>query len=749
MGVSAVLMVACAVSSAALGTAETSAYSGSAVAAGANGVRAQEWWLAGLGVPRAWQQGKGSGVTVAVLSTGVSSRAPDLAGDVITGPDYSGSGRTPDGAYWGACGTAVASVIAGHGHGAGDGTGMVGIAPDARILSLRVTLEYDDPLNASSAITRRLPDAIANGILYAVSHGAKVIDLPLDPATFGLAGDAAAAGGSAAERSAVAYALSKGVLLVAAAGDDGESTSRANYPAAYPGVLAVGAVGRDGRVGSFSSRSPYVALTAPGVGLMAASMVPTGVSGYAPGYSRISTTSVASGMVAGVAALIMSKYPQLPAAQVTSALRGSVSGRASVVSAATAMKTAATLAASVKPVAPAAPATPKKTVPSAAPVPTHGPAAPRAASAVASSVLRDAVYALGAMIVLLFGVMLVTRARRRRAEAQVDAAVTGGGVTGSSVTGRSVTGSSVTGSGALALAAGSRPRAGGQHEQRRRGRAREAADEPVGEDTLTGLRHVARPDSAAVSGWPDPSGWQGRGLGEIAHSSLSQAAFGQQGPAIQPLPKAASRASRGMASPPWSPAPQPDDAASPLALGGPSPFPAEADNGLRVPGDVPAPHGEAGPPFGDAPAPFGDPPMPHGDAPVPHGDAPMPHGDAPASLGDPPVPFADAPVPYVDIPAPFGDSPVPFGDAPAQYSDPPAPFGDPPASLGGLTGPFAGRDVLTQASFGFAAAPVPTDYPASEPASPPELTHWNPGDSTDPFPALPDPGDGQPDDDTA
>ena len=150
--------------------------------------RAQEWWLSSLNVTTAWRTTQGAGITVAVLGTGVAASHPDLAGDVVTGPDYTGSGREPGGLYWGIDGTAVAGLIAGHGHGAGGESGITGVAPAARILSVRVNLEFNDPLNSDQAVAGRLPGAIADGITYAVDHGARVIDLPLDPGTFGLTG---------------------------------------------------------------------------------------------------------------------------------------------------------------------------------------------------------------------------------------------------------------------------------------------------------------------------------------------------------------------------------------------------------------------------------------------------------------------------------------------------------------------------------------------------------------------------------
>ena len=90
-------------------------------------VRDQEWWLAGLRVTQAWQMSEGSGITVAVLGTGVDASYPGLAGAVITGPDYTGSGRSPGSPYWGVEGTAVAGIIAAHTRD----WGLVGVAPAA------------------------------------------------------------------------------------------------------------------------------------------------------------------------------------------------------------------------------------------------------------------------------------------------------------------------------------------------------------------------------------------------------------------------------------------------------------------------------------------------------------------------------------------------------------------------------------------------------------------------------------------
>jgi subtilisin family serine protease len=295
--------------------------------------RSSEWWLSSLRVPAALRAAPaaGKGVTVAVLSTGVDAKHQDLTGAVVEGPDFSKTGRAPGGSYWGAEGTAVASLIAGHGHGSGGSAGITGVAPAAKILSLQVTLEYNDPLNSDAAITGNLPAAIAAGIRYAVAHGATVIALPLDPGTLGAApaGDPAA-GGSAAERAAVSFALARNVILVAPAGDNGAATDSANYPAAYPGVIAVGATARTGELAPFTNSGSYVALTAPGSGTTPGQALSGGMTAdpaagllvAAPdgGYEPLASSDMSAALTAGVAALIRSRYPWLTVAEVTQAI---------------------------------------------------------------------------------------------------------------------------------------------------------------------------------------------------------------------------------------------------------------------------------------------------------------------------------------------------------------------------------------------------------------------------------------------
>lgn len=278
-------------------------------AAVADQVRNEEWWLQSLHVTQAWESTHGAGVTVAVLDTGVSASQPDLSGSVTTGPDFTHSGRTAGGSFWGIHGTEVASIIAGHGHGTGNADGIIGIAPAAKVLSVRVTLEQNDPLMHDATTAAGLPNAIARGITYAVKHGADVIDLPLDPAT---TPGAAGSGGNVAERRAITRAIAHHVVLVAPAGDNGAGTDAPNYPAAYRGVISVGAFDAHFVKAPFTSRQSYVTLTAAGQSMIAAK--PAG------NYKAINSTSAASAVVAGIAALVKSLFPDMAPAKVTKAL---------------------------------------------------------------------------------------------------------------------------------------------------------------------------------------------------------------------------------------------------------------------------------------------------------------------------------------------------------------------------------------------------------------------------------------------
>ncbi len=279
-----------------------------------------EWWLRTLRIAATWDSANGAGTTVAVLSDGVVTSERYLTGSVVTGPDFTRSGRTVRSPYFGVIGTSIASLIAGHGmgdYGQGNARYVHGVAPGTKILSIRVTLSPGDPLWSNNRVASRLPGAIAAGIRYAVGHGANVIALPADPGVHDAAiasGSAAASGGSAAERAAVRYAQGKNVLLVAPAGDNGQGSGGTEYPAAYPGVIAVGAFDRTFDKAPYSSRQRYVTLTAAGQGVVAANRA---------GFYTLNSTCAASAIVAGIAALVRSEFPNLDVPQVRASLTDS------------------------------------------------------------------------------------------------------------------------------------------------------------------------------------------------------------------------------------------------------------------------------------------------------------------------------------------------------------------------------------------------------------------------------------------
>jgi len=281
-------------------------------AAAVPGVRAAEQaQLNAIGAAAVWRVTRGSGVTVGVLDSGADPSVPDLSGSVITGPDETMGADPPGYQPPHLHGTYIASLIAAHGSGPADAAGVIGVAPAARILSVRVIPDEQEPGFAVYNDRSTFDTAIGDGIRYAVSHGAGVINLSL--------------GGQTPIRNlrtAVAYAIAHNVVVVAAAGNDagtGSGFTPYSYPASFPGVVSVAAVDASGHRALFSDRNASVVISAPGINIIGA--------GPGGSYLEGSGTSPAAAFVAGVAALIRSRYPRLDPAQVGQAMISSASGR--------------------------------------------------------------------------------------------------------------------------------------------------------------------------------------------------------------------------------------------------------------------------------------------------------------------------------------------------------------------------------------------------------------------------------------
>jgi membrane-anchored mycosin MYCP len=253
-----------------------------------------------LGLRRAWELSTGRGVTVAVVDSGVDARHPKLAGAVGAPIDFRASFTSPAGYEVGPgtgedCenhGTPIAGLIAGR--PAGDER-VLGVAPDALIAPVR----FDGALEQAPAAM--IADAIRAG-----AERGSVLNLsfavPVDNPLI---------------RAAVADALARDVVVVAAAGNERrEQPGLTWYPAAYDGVLAVASVDAAGQPAADSNRGPWVDIGAPGVDLVS-------LSAGGNGFVSVSGTSFATAVASGVAALVRARFPRLTGPQVVARIEGS------------------------------------------------------------------------------------------------------------------------------------------------------------------------------------------------------------------------------------------------------------------------------------------------------------------------------------------------------------------------------------------------------------------------------------------
>lgn len=228
-----------------------------------------QWGLARIQAPAAWDTTQGNGVIIAILDTGIDDH-PDLAGKVVDRITYTGLPGDVNGH-----GTEMASIAAAV---TNNGLGMSGAGYDATVLDVKVIAD-----NGSGPPTAQ---ALADGIRWAVDHGAKVINL-----SWGAYADMPVVD------EAIDYAWLHGALTVAAAGN--QASEIPMYPAAYPVALAVGATDSGDFLALFSNHGPWVDVNAPGVGIYEAE-----VDG---GYAFGAGTSQATAIVSGVAALLFAQ----------------------------------------------------------------------------------------------------------------------------------------------------------------------------------------------------------------------------------------------------------------------------------------------------------------------------------------------------------------------------------------------------------------------------------------------------------
>ncbi|MGW0855878.1 S8 family serine peptidase [Streptomyces sp. NPDC002690] len=263
-------------------------FAGLAQSAVAEDVQAKQWYLDAMQAEEMWKVSTGKGITVAVIDTGVNPDTSSLRGQVLKGWDATEAEGDENDDYAGH-GTTMAELIA----GTGDGGGLKGLAPDAKIIPYRISdteFQNNNHVNAHDSEDAIRAAADTDARIISMSFGS---DFPADE-----------------EREAAQYALSKGKLFFAAAGNDGDGANAVQYPAAYKEVVAVSSADNKGTVAKTSQHGGFVDLASPGVN------VPDWCDNTFQSYCDSGGTSAATAIASASAALIWSAHPDWTANQV-------------------------------------------------------------------------------------------------------------------------------------------------------------------------------------------------------------------------------------------------------------------------------------------------------------------------------------------------------------------------------------------------------------------------------------------------
>lgn len=261
---------------------------------------AEQKGLGIVGMGKAWDLSLGDPrVVIAIIDSGADLDHPDLRPNLVPGYNVLSQGQTPpqdDNGH----GTHAAGIAAA---ATDNREGVAGTCPRCKLMPIKAL----DAEGAGNAFD------VAVGLVWAVDHGAQVINMSL--------------GGPQSDPTlerAVRYALTRNVPVVVAAGN--ESTNELRYPAAIPGVIAVGAVDNYRQLASFSNYGSWVTVVAPGVQILSTmpqrSVFMTENEGYQTRYDFMDGTSMAAPIVAGLVGLIRSRHPHLTPAQIKLRLEG-------------------------------------------------------------------------------------------------------------------------------------------------------------------------------------------------------------------------------------------------------------------------------------------------------------------------------------------------------------------------------------------------------------------------------------------